>query len=251
MIDYLSQLSKTDIPFIEAGLIIHQPTLKEIAYIGEEKFFLGCQLLNFSKDQIKKQDKDLLQDKTDFEILMTLMNNQKSKIDNKDCLQSILMLLFPDYIINFLPVSIMLTKDNERFLIDKDNFEIFKNIINDIFMLSVIFGKSVQKKYNPGGPQARALVQKFKKRQEKLNKMKHINQKHGVEILSRYISILTVGERKDMNSLLNYTVPQLFDEIQRFKLKEEFETYKQLKLAGAKDVEQVKNWMGDLHSKTD
>ena len=53
MIDYLVTLSKNDVPFVEANLIIHQPTIKEIAYIGEEVFFTGCQLLNFSKDDLK------------------------------------------------------------------------------------------------------------------------------------------------------------------------------------------------------
>jgi hypothetical protein len=33
-----------------------------------------------------------------------------------------------------------------------------------------------------------------------------------VTILSRYISILAVGENKNINDLLNYSVYQLFDE---------------------------------------
>ena len=49
MIDYLLLLSKNDIPFVEAGVLIHQPTVKEIAFIGQENFFLGCEILNFSK----------------------------------------------------------------------------------------------------------------------------------------------------------------------------------------------------------
>ena len=44
----LLYLSGNDIPFIEAKVIIHQPTIKEIAYIGEKSFFTGCQFLNFS-----------------------------------------------------------------------------------------------------------------------------------------------------------------------------------------------------------
>ena len=43
-------LSGNDIPFIEAQVTIHQPTIKEIAYIGEEAFFTGCELINFSKN---------------------------------------------------------------------------------------------------------------------------------------------------------------------------------------------------------
>ena len=47
MIDYLLQLSKNDVPFVEANLIIHQPTLKEIAYIGEETFFFRVSVFKF------------------------------------------------------------------------------------------------------------------------------------------------------------------------------------------------------------
>jgi hypothetical protein len=38
----LLYLSGNDIPFEKARLIIHQPTVKEIAYIGEKNFFTGC-----------------------------------------------------------------------------------------------------------------------------------------------------------------------------------------------------------------
>ena len=41
-------LSKNDIPFTQAQVNIHQPTIKEISFIGEESFHIGCQFLNFS-----------------------------------------------------------------------------------------------------------------------------------------------------------------------------------------------------------
>jgi hypothetical protein len=59
---------------------------------------------------------------------------------------------------------------------------------------------------------------------------------------------LAVGERKDMNKLLQYTVYQLFDEFRRFKMKEEYDIYVQAKMAGAKDLDEIENWMSDIHS---
>ena len=50
MIDKLLLLSKNDIPFIKAGINIHQPTLKQIALIGQKNFYIGCQYLTFSKE---------------------------------------------------------------------------------------------------------------------------------------------------------------------------------------------------------
>lgn len=250
MIDYLLLLSKNDIPFIQAGIVVHQPTIKDIAFIGQENFFLGCQVINFSKKNLMIQDKTQIEQLSDFEILMAIINNKEGGVNikkNKKCLQLILLLLFPDFTINFLPTSIMLTKDGQRHLIDKDNFQSFKNIVNEMFCLSNVL-KDGANKYNPGGPQAQALVQKFKKRQKKLAQLKNRNQEQKIEILSRYISILSVGEQKDMNVLLNYTVFQLFDEFNRFKLREDFNMYVECKLAGAKDLEDVKNWMDNLRS---
>ena len=49
MMDELLLLSGNDIPFLEAGLTIHQPRLKEIAYITESRFWPACELLKFDK----------------------------------------------------------------------------------------------------------------------------------------------------------------------------------------------------------
>jgi len=42
MLNQLLLLSRNDIPFPEARVTIHQPTLKEIGFIGEDTFFIGC-----------------------------------------------------------------------------------------------------------------------------------------------------------------------------------------------------------------
>jgi hypothetical protein len=61
-----------------------------------------------------------------------------------------------------------------------------------------------------------------------------------------YISILAIGLQKDKNVLLQYTVYQLFEEFHRFRMKESFDIYIQAKMAGAKDLEEVDNWMNDF-----
>lgn len=242
-------LSGSDIPFRKAQINIHQPSIKQIAYIGEQAFFTGCQYLIFSKESLNDQDKSRLKNFNDFEILMKIIKDSDSIAikKGKACMQLVLLLLFPDYKINFLPLSIMLTKENQNHLIDKDNFQDFKNIIKEIFCLNN--DTDVKDKYNPGGPQAKALVQKFRKRQKKLNELKNkknIQQKFSV--FPRYISILSVGQNKDMNILFQYTVYQLFDEFRRFNLKQQYDLNISCRLAGAKDTEEIKNWMSDIHS---
>lgn len=253
MINQLLLLSGNEIPFKQARLIVHQPIVKDIAYIGEQNFFTGCQYLNFSKENLKLEDKLRLQRFNDFKILMTMMKDDNTAIQkNKICMQLVLSLLFPYYKINFLPMSIMLSKKNqnneiERYTIDENNFFSFKQIINQIFCLTDIFKGSINK-YNPGGVQAQALVQKFEQRQKKLAALKNQGDKKSISILAQYISILAVGQNKDMNQLLQYTVYQLFNEYRRFKMKLQFDINLQARMAGAQNLEEAKNWMGDLNS---
>ena len=256
MVDKLLLLSGNEIPFIQAQITIHQPTLKEIAYIGEQVFFSGCEYLNFSKQKLKEQDKNHLDSFSSFEILMTMIREDNVSIRKyKTCMELVLLLLFPQYKIDFLPMSIMISKltndeKKETHLIDKSNFEKFQNIIKQIFCLKEMMKDNINEKYNPRGPQAKALVQKFKQRHKKLAKIKNQNkdQQLSTSIFSRYISILAVGEKKDMNKLLQYTIYQLFDEFYRFRMKQDFNLYVQAKMAGAKDLEEIENWMGDIHS---
>lgn len=240
MVDKLLLMSGNDIPFPEAKLIIHQPILKEIAYIGEKAFFSGCQLLSFSKEDLDEKDKILSANLTDFEVLMKMIRQKNVYMQEKKTgMQMVLLLLFPDYKISFLPESILLTKDKENFLIDKGNFNIFQDIILKMFCLN----NKIASKYNPGGPQAQAIVNKFKERDKRLAKQRSQNSSENRSIFSQYISILSVGEQKTIKDLFQYTVYQLENEFRRFKAKINFDIYVKLKLAGAKDIQEVENWM--------
>lgn len=211
----LLYISGNDIPFEEARLILHQPTIKEIAFIGQKNFFTGCQFLNFSKNNLQIKDNSLSEDLNDFKILMTMIR-QNNVVTNgyKICMNMVLTLIFPDYKIDFLPLSIRLLKDGESFFIDENNFDSFKDIIQKMFCLRT----ERNTKYNPGGPQATALVKKFQERARKLAKLKGEDEDQ-INIFSQYISILAVGEQKTMNQLLQYTVYQLQNEIRRYRRK--------------------------------
>lgn len=236
-------LSGNDIPFIEAQVTIHQPTIKEIAYIGEEAFFTGCELINFSKNILPEQDKMNLEDKTNFDILIAILRERNAVMQrNRNCVEMVLALIFPWYAIDITSDAIVLEKEEERHLINNDNFETFKTIFNMMFS----FSKDESRDYNPSGEVAKRIAEKLKQRHQKLAELKEGKQK--IDILSRYVSILAVGEHKDMNSLLNLSVYQLFDEFERFKLKMSYDIYFQAKMAGAKDLKEVEDWMKDIHS---
>ena len=241
MINELLLLSGNDIPFREAQVNIHQPRLKEIAYIGEESFHIGCQLLNFSMNILSIEDKSGLLNKSDFEVFMSMMNGLEKVKYRADALQ-VLTLLFPDYQIKIDKDKILLQKDDFSSSINQLNFDTFKSILVDMFCLTA----TQEAAYNPQGAYAKKIAEKLRKRQEQLAKM-HGGNIHKVAIYSRYVSILAVGEYKDMNSFMDYTVYQLRDEFERFQKKQHFDFYMKAKLAGAQDLEEVDNWMDDLH----
>ena len=236
-------LSGNDIPFMEAQITIHQPTIKEIAYIGEEIFFTGCELINFSKNILSEEDKVNLENKTNFDILIAILRERNAVMQrNRNCVEMVLALIFPYYTIEISNDSIILEKDEESHSINNDNFESFKLIFNQMFS----FSREETRDYNPSGDLAKKIAEKLKKRHQKLAELKQ--EKKKIDILSRYVSILAVGEHKDLNSLLNLSVYQLFDEFERFKLKMSYDIYIQAKMAGAKDLKEVEDWMKDIHS---
>ena len=244
MINDLLLLSGNDIPFAPAQITIHQPTIKEVAFIGEEAFFTGIQMLNFSKNILSEEDKMSLENQTNFDILIAILREQNAVMQkNRNCVNMVLALIFPDYHITFEKDCIRLVKENEEHKIDNSNYEEFKSIIGSIFS----FGdkSNSQSDFNPSGDLAKKIADKLKKRHQKLAESKPTQK---VDILSRYVSILAVGQQKDMNSLLNYTTYQLFDEFKRYELKVGHDIYVQAKMAGAKDLKEVEDWMQDIHS---
>ena len=252
MIDGLSLLAKNDIPFISAELNIHQPSLKELGLIGEEAFFIGAQFLTINKDVVKGVAEEELEKISNFDIILQLINDPgpESKY-NKTCAESLLTLLFPDYQILFLPTMIAFVKDGKNHILNEKNFDEFQQIIKQMFCLDNLSGRPAQE-YDPANKHAELIANKIKAGRKKLAEIK-AQQNHGqkITILSRYLSILAVGEQKDLNALLQYSVYQLFDEFNRFSLREQSDFYLEAKMAGAKDLQEVDNWMKDIHSSSE
>lgn len=242
----LLYLSGNDIPFIEAQIIIHQPTIKEVAYIGEEAFFTGCELINFSKNNLSEEDKNNLENQTNFDILIAILRERNAVMQrNRNCVEMVLALIFPEYSIEITEKEILFKKEEEEeaHSINNENFEQFKKIFNKMFN----FEKNIEEEYNPSGDMAQRIVEKLNKRHQILSAKKGAERKK-IDVLARYLSILAVGQHKDLNSLLQYTVYQLYDEFERYRLKLDYDIYFKASLAGAKDLKEVEDWMKDIHS---
>ena len=243
MIDELLLLSGNDLPFPEAGLTIHQPRIREIAYITEFNFWSGCQILKFDKEKFSDQDKNDLLNMSNFNIIMTIMQEKRKQAQQvKIHALSLLALLFPTYQISLKKKTIQLRniQNGEFSEINDENFENFKNILIDMFCLE----SNESKQYNPSGELAKKIAKQMIKGQEQRAKLAP---KQKLSILSRYVSVLAVGQKKNINDLMNYTVYQLTDEFNRFELKLQYDSWEKFKIAGATGMEDPKDWLKDIH----
>lgn len=239
--------SGQDIPYISAQLQIHQPRLKDIAVIGENDFFAGVGLINFDKDILKLEDNFALEKLSNFEIIMMMMQNPNPETQMmKIKMQMVLAILFPEYNIDIQQKKIMLTKfdteneSNPFKEINDSNFDELRLLLNKILCLS---NRTGEERFNPQSKMAKRIADKLQKGRQKAAKSKGENE---TSLLARYVSILCVGEQKDINSLMNYTLYQLFEEYKRYSAKLSFDMNLQARLAGAKDLEAPKSWMDDL-----
>ena len=244
MIDELLLLSGNDIPFPQARLTIHQPTLKEIAYITEQRFWSACELLKFDKDLLPDQDKVNLLNRTNFNIIMMII--QEKNLDSQQTrlnLLSLLVLLFPTnkILLGNKTIQLQNNQTGEVSEINEDNFNAFREIMIDMFCLT----NNEDKEYNPSGDLAKKIADKFKKSRQQRAKLAP---EQKISILNRYVSILAVGQQKNINDLMNYTVYQLMDEFNRYKLKLQYDSYERFKAAGAEGMEDPEDWFKDIHS---
>jgi hypothetical protein len=242
MIDKTLLMSNNDIPFVEAQINIHNPTIKEISLISEENFHLGVGVLNFNRVAfLSEEDEKSLSSFSNFEIFMTIMKEDKKVRLN---VTNVLTLLFPNYQIKVQDKDILLLSENGISRIDAFNYDIFKEYLIDIFCLRSI---QIEGQYNPSDGLAGKIAKKLQERQKKLAKIKGENESSkNTNIYNQYISILAVGEHKDINTLMNYTVYQLNDEFNRFQLKEQNDLFYNAKINGCTGMEEPENWMKEL-----
>ena len=237
----LALMAGIDIPIPECQLILHQPTIQEIAYIGERNFFTGVQCLCLEKNMVV-QDETLLSTTTNFQIFMTVMN-EKQTADKKADVISVLAVLFPNYKVIFTPRSMMFNNDQGNFMVDEGNFENLQQVISEIFCLR----NSDQATFNPGNKKAKEIAEKLMKARHRVAQQKAAEGGEG-SALAQYVSTLTIGlNSMSLNDCLKLTMYQLYDLMERYSLYINWDIDLRSRLAGAKPDKPVENWMKNIH----
>lgn len=204
----LALFTGVDIPIPECQIIIHQPSIKEISMIGEKVFFSGVQVLCIDKDQLK-EDKTDLSNTTNFQIFMTIMQEKEAK-ETKDCVLEVFSLIVPNTKVTLTPRALLLNYNGTNIIIDEGNFDNFQEILRQVFCL-----KKKEDDFNPANAQAAKIAEKIKKGRARVA---HLKGDDVGSVYARYISTLTVGLRISIDKLINCTIYQINDMLERFSL---------------------------------
>ncbi len=249
----LQLMSGVDVPIPDLQLTIHQPTIKEISYIGELEYFSTLQLLCFNKATLmaaNPKGASRLGIMNDFQIFMMLMSQAREEKDitlRQNQLQSVLAILLPGYTAQFLPIGIYLnnTQTSHSLMLNESNFTVFKETINEVTGINNATGGQ-NAGYNPSGAKAAKIAAKLMRGRTRAAQQKQGGSIDGV--LGRYVSILTVGlSSMSLEDCLNLTVYQLYDLIERYGLYMGWDLDIRARLAGGKPDDKPEDWMKDLH----
>lgn len=237
----LALMCGIDIPIPECQLIIHQPKIKEIAFIGEKEFFTGIQTMCINK-RMFTQDKTLLENTNNFQIFMTIMS-EKETVDKKIAVQQIATILFPEYKISFTPRSIILLGKDGSVTIDESNFEFLQDTLSTICCLRTGLGDSGT--FNPADDKAAEIAQKLMRGRQRVAEQ---NGENNTSIFSQYLSTLTVGlHSMSLQDLMDLTIFQLYDLVERYMLYINWDMDIRSRLAGGKPDSKPDNWMKNIH----
>ena len=241
MFDYkLALATGVDLPIPELQTIIHQPDITDISMIGEKDFFTGIQLLCLNK-KMYIEDENLLQQTTNFQIFMTIVN-EKQVADKKAAVLQVFTLLFPKAKVIFTPRSILLNSGEINVIIDEGNFEILQMLLQEMFCLS----KTDQSTFNPANKQAKEIAEKLMKARQKVAQLK-AKEEQG-SMFGQYLSILTIGTGSmSLQDCCKLTMYQLYDLVERYSLYVNWDIDIRSRMAGAKADKPLDNWMKNIH----
>ncbi len=232
-------MTGVDIPIPELQIAVHQPTIKEISMIGEKEFFMGAQVLCLNKTMYI-QDENLLSETTNFQIFMTMMQN-KEAVNAKLCVLNVLSLLFPNAHVFVTPRALVLNLGEQSVNIDENNFENLQSILSAVFCLK----DSGQDTFNPANEDARRIAEKLMRGRQRVAAQKA--QEGGDSVFTRYLSILTVGLHIRLQDMLDLTIFQLYDLVERYMLNISWDLDVKQRLAGASPDHETDDWMKNIH----
>lgn len=252
----LSVIAGTPVPISSLGMELHQPTIKEIAAIGEREYFSSLGL--FMKSDAEEFKRITLEDQkemtfdeqrelemelsinfgSDFLVFQYLANTVEGAKKN---VESLFYTIFQRIKgIEWIPrMGIQFKLDDHVILLDENSFKELKDTI-----LTVLDYESESEKEN-GYKAANSLAQEII---DKINKAKEKRQKEGgarnesESALADLCSILASSSNTSLLDVLNLTYPQLVIQHERSSLLLGFTNQIRASVFGGLKSEDIIDW---------
>ena len=169
--------------------------------------------------------------------------SEKETLDKKKAVQQVFSLFFPQYKISITPRSLLFSDSTSIITVDENNFDFLQEIITQICCLHE--GANSQSSFNPSGDKAREIAEKLMRGRQRVAAEKG---ETNVSIFTQYLSVLTVGlNSMSLNDIMDLTIFQLYDLLERYSLFVGWDIYIRSRLAGAKADSKPDNWMKNIH----
>lgn len=246
--DILLYLSGNQVLIPKCGIFVTQPTIKQIAAFGEQKFLGGLQIFINTEKMFEeaRQSTPELKQFDDLQVLLALLEQQK---EMREAADTFFELLFPTYKIVFESNCIKFCdeEDTVKGMVNPFTFKDFQKILRELFNPRI---SGEEGDYNPKDQTAQRIAEKFKKAHEKKQKLKGKKAADNSSLFATYISILSLGMNISLQTLLDYTPFQLFDTFERYWLKVKSDIYQRISTMPMMDtskLEEPEEWTKSLY----
>lgn len=252
-IDKLLLLSGEDVPIKELKMTMHQPRLFELAMFTEKKYLNALSIFNISTKEILKnlteetteQERQILEQSTDFDLVISFLQNDQEAYLN---FNTLLLILFPQYEIEInLDKQAIIFKNSHienspPIIVNRFNYNVLVFYVREVFSLNK---KEKASDYNTVSKMGERIAEKLRREAERKAKMYSKDKKES-SLLCNAISSLVAGSGLTFNVIFqSYTLLQLYDQLLRFRKYEDYHQLIDTALAGAPDVDII-NWMDDI-----
>ena len=139
-------------------------------------------------------------------------------------------------------MSMIFQSENGIITVDQNNFEEMQKVLRMIFCAQT--GPMDQQAFNPADAKAKEIAEKLMRGRQRVAAQKTSGQG---SVLSQYISSLSIGAGFLISDLVNLTMYQLYDLIERYSLYTNWDIDLRIRLAGGKPDSQAEDWMKNIH----
>lgn len=225
VVERLKIMTGVPIPSPSLGTTIRQPTVKDVSLIGETRFLRGISLLTttkekyqelvenssqFSEEQVEMVRNELLF-MSDFQLVLNTANSDQE-----------LAGILKDMLLMLITGAKAITLE-ESFIIvgwmdpDTDVLIMTEKEFTDIVEIApqVLVSDSIgEKEFNPANDQAAQIAAKIQARRDIVAREKGLSQEETSPI-GTAVSILSTSDGIPVTEIVEYTLPQLFMQLER------------------------------------